>query len=134
MRIAALSSGQRKRLHLTIGALAPASLVLIDEPTPALDPAARARFWQALAADRSPDRSFVVTHLVDDLAVHCDRVWLMAGGRIVADSAPGTVLAAAGVSTLDALLARHVEIAPPGYTGLDRRRRRGIRGHSGGRR
>src|SRR5690606_14821957 len=102
------------------------SLVLFDEPTNALDPAARARFWQALAADRGPDRSFVVaTHLVEDVTAHCDRVWLMAGGRLVADGVPGTVLAAAGVSTLDALLARHAEVAPADHAGLDRRGRRG---------
>lgn len=134
VRIAALSGGQRQRLHLAIGALAPASLVLFDEPTNALDPAARARFWQALEADRGHDRSFVVaTHLVDDVTAHCDRVWLMAGGRLVADGAPAVVLAEAGASTLSDLLAKHALASPLDHAGLERRSRRGGgRGQGGG--
>jgi ABC-type multidrug transport system ATPase subunit len=112
VRVARLSGGQRQRLHLAIGALAPASLVLFDEPTNALDPQARSRFWQALAADRTADRSFVVaTHLVDDVVSHCDRVWAMSGGRVIADGTPAEVLAAAGVDSLAALLAREPDPA-----------------------
>lgn len=134
VRVAKLSGGQRQRLHLAIGALAPASLVLFDEPTNALDPSGRARFWQALAADREAVRSVVVaTHLVDDVAAYCDRVWVLAAGRVVADGAPDVVLAAAGVESLAALLARQPGSATRTDGFHNHRNRRGGRGKGSGR-
>ncbi len=81
-RIPALSGGQRRRLALATALLGEPALLVLDEPTTGLDPEQRARLRDLLS--RAGETSTVVlsTHQTDDVAALCERVVVLAGGRV----------------------------------------------------
>jgi ABC-2 type transport system ATP-binding protein len=94
-RVATWSGGQRQRLHLALAALHAPRLVLLDEPTASLDPDGRRDLWRRLRAWRDAGRAtLVATHDLADAAAACDRVLVMHAGRVIADGAPGALVAA----------------------------------------
>jgi ABC-2 type transport system ATP-binding protein len=79
-----LSVGNRQRLDLAISLLGDPQVLLLDEPTAALDPRQRRRLWETAAAVRDDGGAVVlVTQNVDDLEHVADRVALLLEGRIV---------------------------------------------------
>lgn len=83
---AQLSVGNRQRLDLAISMLGRPQLLLLDEPTAALDPRQRRRLWETAAAVRDEGGSVVlITQHVEDLEHLADRVVGLADGRLVFD-------------------------------------------------
>ena len=86
--VARLSGGMKRRVELAKGLLHEPELLLLDEPSTGLDPAARRDLWDHLAALR--DRgvtSVVTTHLLEE-AERCDRIAILDRGRVVAFGTP----------------------------------------------
>jgi ABC-2 type transport system ATP-binding protein len=85
---AALSGGERQRLFLVLALLGRPRLVILDELTQGLDPAARRNVWAAVSQLREEGTTvLLVTHELDDAEALCDRVVAMRAGRIL-DSGP----------------------------------------------
>ena len=83
---AALSVGNRQRLDLAIAVLARPSVLLLDEPTAALDPRQRRRLWDAAARLRDEGGAVVlVTQNVEDLERIADRVAVLLEGELIFD-------------------------------------------------
>ena len=86
-----LSGGMRRRMEIAKGLLTDPPLLLMDEPTTGLDPAARRQVWELL--DRLRRRSarpvtvLVTTHLMDEAGL-CERLVLLDNGKIVAQGTP----------------------------------------------
>jgi ABC-2 type transport system ATP-binding protein len=102
-KAAKLSGGNRRRVELVRALLHQPSVLLMDEPTVGLDPASRSDLLKLLLAMRI-ERSVAVlwaTHLCDEVE-GADRVIVMHEGKILADSTPQKLVAAAGVSTVEA--------------------------------
>ena len=59
-------------------------LLVLDEPTSGVDPLARARLWETMARPRRPGPGVLVTTHYMDEAGECDRLVIMAAGRVVA--------------------------------------------------
>ncbi len=59
-------------------------LLVLDEPTSGVDPLARARLWETVTAAATAGAGVLVTTHYMDEAGECDRLVVMAGGRIVA--------------------------------------------------
>ncbi|MEM6645257.1 MAG: ABC transporter ATP-binding protein [Bacteroidota bacterium] len=100
-RVKTLSGGLARRVDLVRGLLHRPRLLLLDEPTTALDPRARYTLWQELnALRRDEDTTLVVsTHLLDE-ADACDQVVILDEGRVVADDTPDALKHSLGTETL----------------------------------
>jgi iron complex transport system ATP-binding protein len=86
-----LSGGEWQRAALARALVADPRLLLLDEPTSQLDPARRAALFALLDGLRGRVAVVLATHDLD-CAAACDRVALLAGGRLAAVGAPGEVL------------------------------------------
>jgi ABC-type multidrug transport system ATPase subunit len=81
-----LSVGNRQRLDLAISLLGDPQVLLLDEPTAALDPRQRRRLWETARAVRDAGGAVVlVTQNVEDLEHVADRVAVLLDGRVVFD-------------------------------------------------
>jgi ABC-2 type transport system ATP-binding protein len=84
--IGTLSTGLTRRLLLAVALVGDPELLLLDEPTLGLDPAARADLRRILRALRREGRTLLLsTHLLDDVEEVCTRVLFLRDGRIVGD-------------------------------------------------
>jgi ABC-2 type transport system ATP-binding protein len=108
-RIETLSGGLKRRVELAKALLPAPPLLLLDEPSNGLDPAARLDFWTVLdKLRRERELTIVVaTHLMDE-ADRCDRVALLDEGRLVAEDRPDALKRALGGDVLS------LEAAEPG--------------------
>jgi ribosome-dependent ATPase len=85
-------------------------LLILDEPTSGVDPAARNRFWQllvGLARERGVT-IFISTHFMNE-AERCDRISLMYEGRVLAQGPPAEITRNAGAATLEDAFIAHIE-------------------------
>jgi len=96
-----LSGGLLRRVEIAKALLHRPRLLLLDEPSTGLDPAARAALWDELRALRRRDGVTILftTHLIEE-AEACDRVAILSAGRVVADGAPRDLTAAIGGDVL----------------------------------
>ncbi len=88
----ALSGGQRQRVLLALALAGAPPLLLLDEPTSAMDVEARQAFWTTMRglAGRGHTVVFATHHLEEADAV-ADRVVVIAGGRVVADGSAASI-------------------------------------------
>lgn len=89
-----LSGGERQRLFLVLALLNRPRLVILDELTQGLDPAARREVWSAVAQLRDEGTTvLLVTHELDEAETLCGRVVAMRGGRVLDQGAPAELVA-----------------------------------------
>jgi len=91
---AGLSGGERQRLFLVLALLNRPRLVILDELTQGLDPAARREVWSAVAQLRDAGTTvLLVTHELDEAEALCERVVAMRDGRILDQGTPAELVA-----------------------------------------
>jgi ABC-2 type transport system ATP-binding protein len=91
-----LSGGQRQRLFVALALVARPRLVILDEMTTGLDPAARRVAWDLIARVRERGTTIVlVTHFMDEAQRLCDRLAVIRHGLIVAAGTPAELIVAA---------------------------------------
>ncbi|MBX3703368.1 MAG: ABC transporter ATP-binding protein [Steroidobacteraceae bacterium] len=87
-RAGTLSGGERQRLALAAATLHEPELLLLDEPTSAVDPQSRRDFWESLFALVARGTTILVsTHYMDE-AERCHRLAILDRGRISAEGTP----------------------------------------------
>jgi ABC-2 type transport system ATP-binding protein len=92
-----MSGGERQRLFLVLALLNRPRLVILDELTQGLDPAARRDVWAAVAQLRDDGTTVVlVTHELADAEALCDRVVAMRDGRVIDRGTPEDLVARHG--------------------------------------
>jgi len=97
-RVEGMSKGMQQRLGIAQALVGEPKLLLLDEPTSALDPAGRRAIRTLLLELR--DRGIAVllnSHLLGEVERVCDRVVILAGGKVVADGRPEELTHAGGV-------------------------------------
>jgi ABC-2 type transport system ATP-binding protein len=105
-RYRVLSGGQRQRLALAVAIVGRPELVLLDEPTAGMDPAAKASTRELMASLRDAGVTVLLTtHELADVERLADRIAIIAHGRIVADGSL-TELAAGAAPRLRLRLGR----------------------------
>ncbi|WP_208651105.1 ABC transporter ATP-binding protein [Ectopseudomonas khazarica] len=88
-----LSGGQKQRLALAGAVLHEPDLLLLDEPTSAVDPQSRREFWDSLFELAEAGTALLVsTHYMDE-AERCTRLGILDSGRLVADGSPAELMA-----------------------------------------
>jgi ABC-2 type transport system ATP-binding protein/ribosome-dependent ATPase len=76
-------------------------LLILDEPTSGVDPLARARLWETVAIAATAGTGVLVTTHYMDEAGECDRLVVMADGRVVAGGTAGQIIGDARVSVVE---------------------------------
>jgi ABC-2 type transport system ATP-binding protein len=115
-----LSGGQKQRLALAGSVLHRPELLLLDEPTSAVDPESRRSFWASLFELADAGTTLLVsTHYMDE-AERCHRLAILERGRVVADGTPRALMAAlpGRVWLLRSADTRAVEAALRGKPGI----------------
>ena len=100
-----LSGGQTQRLRFALALVSDPALMVLDEPTAALDVEARHVFWDAMRGFASQGRTVLfATHYLEEADRFADRIVLMAAGRIVADGSATQIKSVVDVRTVRATL------------------------------
>jgi ABC-2 type transport system ATP-binding protein len=88
-----LSGGNRQRVNIAVGLLAEPDVLLLDEPSTALDPRQRELLWDFISALAAAGTTVVFsTHNVGEAERYADRVLVLADGELLFDGAPGDLV------------------------------------------
>jgi ABC-2 type transport system ATP-binding protein len=91
-RVSKLSGGQMQRARFAIAVVSNPDLLILDEPTAAMDVEARRVFWQSMQEFTAEGRTVVFsTHYLEEADNYADRIIMLNAGRIVADGTPTEV-------------------------------------------
>lgn len=100
-----LSGGQAQRVRFALALVSDPALLVLDEPTVAMDVSARAAFWSSLRELGGGGRTVVfATHYLEEADQYADRIVLISHGRIVADGTGSQIKALASGRTVRATL------------------------------
>jgi ABC-2 type transport system ATP-binding protein len=120
-----LSGGETQRVRFAVALVSNPDLLVLDEPTVAMDVEGRHGFWTTMRgfAERGKTVLFA-THYLEEADMYADRAILMANGRVVADGPTNEIKAMVGLRTIRATLP-DVDIerlrALPGVNDVERR-------------
>ena len=104
-RTTKLSGGQTQRVRFALSLVADPELLVLDEPTAAMDVETRRRFWTSMRQLAAAGRTVLfATHYLDEADEFADRIVLMAQGRVVADGPATAIKAVVGGRTIRATL------------------------------
>ncbi|SDQ28660.1 ABC-2 type transport system ATP-binding protein [Curtobacterium sp. UNCCL20] len=125
-RVNKLSGGQLQRARFAVAVVSDPDLLVLDEPTAAMDVEARHTFWSSMREFTDAGRTVVfATHYLDEADTFADRIVIMRSGRIVADGTPAEIKAITATRTVRFAgvgAAAHVALrALPGVVGLEAR-------------
>jgi ABC-2 type transport system ATP-binding protein len=99
--VGTLSGGNRQRVNIAIGLLADPQVLLLDEPSAALDPRQRARLWEFIEGLGARGTTVVfATHDVAEAERHAHRILVLADGELLFDG-PTTELTADGAADFE---------------------------------
>ena len=108
-----LSGGETQRARFAIALVSNPELLVLDEPTVALDVEARHGFWTVMRDFAARGKTVVfATHYLEEADAYADRVVLMSRGRVVADGPPTEIKARVGGRIIRATLP-DVDLARP---------------------
>ena len=100
-RIDRLSGGQTQRVRFALAIASNPEVLVLDEPTAAMDVEARHDFWASMRSYVSSGRTVLfATHYLEEAEMFASRVVIIASGRIVADGTVAELKRGAGQHTV----------------------------------
>jgi ABC-2 type transport system ATP-binding protein len=100
-----LSGGQTQRVRFALAIVTNSDLLVLDEPTVAMDVESRRAFWETMRKFAAEGRTVVfATHYLEEADAYADRAVLMARGRVVADGPTTEIKGMVGTRTIHATL------------------------------
>jgi ABC-2 type transport system ATP-binding protein len=119
-----LSGGQKQRARFAVAVVSNPDLLILDEPTVAMDVEGRRAFWVAMRGFAARGKTVLfATHYLEEADANADRAVLLAHGRIVADGPTTEIKGRVGTRTIRATLpgAETDELAQlPGVNSVER--------------
>lgn len=99
-----LSGGMAKLVFLAMAICQNPPVLILDEPTAMVDIERRERVWHAITA-AGARAVLLASHQIDEVRQYCARVYLMAGGKFIAEGPPHEIAAVTRLSTALTLVA-----------------------------
>jgi len=100
-----LSGGQTQRVRFAVALVSNPKLLVLDEPTVAMDVEGRRSFWTTMRGLAAQGRTVLfATHYLEEADAYADRAVLMAHGQVVADGPTNEIKAMVGTRTIRATL------------------------------
>ena len=90
--VAGFSGGMRQRFGIAQALIGQPQLIIVDEPTAGLDPEERNRFLNLLGEIGEKVVVILSTHIVEDVADLCPRMAVLAGGRLLREGSPASLV------------------------------------------
>jgi ABC-2 type transport system ATP-binding protein len=120
-----LSGGETQRVRFAVALVANPKLLVLDEPTVAMDVEGRRSFWATMRELAAQGRTVLfATHYLEEADAYADRAVLMAHGVVVADGPTNEIKARVGTRTIKATLP-DADLGAlrglPGVSGVERR-------------
>jgi len=120
-RCGKLSGGEQQRVRFALALVGDPDLLVLDEPTAAMDVDGRRRFWASMREYTGTGRTVLfATHYLAEAEDYADRVVLMRHGKVVADGPVGEVRAAVAGRVLRAVVPEATEAALAALPGVSR--------------
>ncbi|GIH64717.1 ABC transporter ATP-binding protein [Microbispora siamensis] len=100
-RVDRLSGGQAQRVRFAMALCGDPDLIVLDEPTAALDVEARREFWDGMRGLASQGKTILFsTHYLDEADEHADRVVVLGHGQVIADGTSAEIKRAVALTTV----------------------------------
>jgi ABC-2 type transport system ATP-binding protein len=110
--VATFSGGMRRRLDLAAALVTSPQVLLVDEPTTGLDPAARREVWAAIRElAEAGSTVLLTTQYLEEADQLAGRIALLTAGRVVAEGTPGELKARVGDDRIELRLATPADAA-----------------------
>ena len=118
-----LSGGQTQRVRFALAICGQAELIVLDEPTTAMDVETRRLFWASMKEEVAEGRTLLfATHYLEEADQAADRILVINRGRLLADGTPDEIKQRAGARRLSFKLDRVDEqflLGLPGVVNLE---------------
>jgi ABC-2 type transport system ATP-binding protein len=125
-RVDRLSGGQTQRVRFALAICGKSELIVLDEPTTAMDVETRRLFWDSMKAEVAEGRTLLfATHYLEEADQAADRILVINRGRLLADGSPAEIKAKAGAKRITFHLDQVDEqflLGLPGLVNLEVRR------------
>src|ERR1035437_234606 len=100
-RVDKLSGGQTQRVRFALAIVGESDLIVLDEPTTAMDVEGRQAFWANMKAEVAEGRTLLfATHYLEEADSAADRILVINKGRLLADGTPSEIKKRAGARRL----------------------------------
>jgi ABC-2 type transport system ATP-binding protein len=101
-QVGTLSGGNKQRVNIAIGLLAEPDVLLLDEPSAALDPRQRARLWEFILRLAGEGTTVIyATHNIQEADRYANQLIVLADGELLFDGAPQALEREVGTTGLD---------------------------------
>jgi ABC-2 type transport system ATP-binding protein len=124
-RVDRLSGGQTQRVRFALAIAGECDLIVLDEPTTAMDVETRQRFWASMKEEVAEGKTLLfATHYLEEADQAADRILVINRGRLLADGSPEDIKKRAGAKRMSFRLANANEpllLSLPGVVSLETR-------------
>src|ERR1700729_3605036 len=124
-RVDRLSGGQTQRVRFALAIAGECDLIVLDEPTTAMDVETRQRFWATMKEEVAEGKTLLfATHYLEEADQAADRILVINRGRLLADGSPEDIKKRAGAKRMSFRLPgvdEAVLVGMPGVVSLETR-------------
>ena len=100
-RVDRLSGGQTQRVRFALAIVGECDLIVLDEPTTAMDVEGRQRFWASMREEVAEGKTLLfATHYLEEADQAADRILVINRGRLLADGTPEDIKKRAGAKRM----------------------------------